>query len=91
LVVIRAVRGHLRPHFLHIAAQGLSGSKPSSRSWAGRSGRHPLVSSLASSASTSTLMTPKKLMLSLWPGEMCDRISSLTARPCERSSSTALE
>ncbi len=46
----------------HISPGG-PGHRPSSRSWAGRSGRHPPVS-LASSASMSTLMTPKKLMLS---------------------------
>ncbi|WP_329429037.1 hypothetical protein OG339_07890 [Streptosporangium sp. NBC_01495] len=39
------------------------------------------MSTSAGSASTSTLMTPKKLMLSLWPGEMCDKISSPTSRP----------
>jgi hypothetical protein len=52
---------------------------------AGRSGRHPSMS-LASSASMSTLMKPKKLMFSRWPGAMNDSSSSGTSRPWPRSS-----
>lgn len=46
-----------------------------------RSGRRPWESSLASSASTSTVMMPKKLMFSLWAGEMWARIWSGMSRP----------
>ncbi|MFI0453244.1 hypothetical protein [Actinomadura sp. 6N118] len=53
-----------------------------------RSGRQPDPSSLASSASTSTLMTPKKLMLSLRQGEVWVRISSGTWRPWARDLTT---
>jgi hypothetical protein len=57
----------------------------------GRRGRQPPPSSLASSASTSTVMTPKKLTFSLRAGEMWASSSSGTSRPAARSCVTASE